>query len=188
MVICVVIGCSKRSDRDKDVSFYRIPAVRRYNGKRELELSIRRRDGYLAAIFRENVDINALEKYRICSRHFFGKPAELWDENNVDWLPTLNLGHSKRKQLSEGTVERCERAKRRRDEQRHAEEMNILFQQQTETVLSNELEEVIKEEIGDVSTELFEELFMLETATESVMEQMLLETVMSIEKEITQEA
>ena len=90
---------------------------------------------------------------------FFGKPAELWDENNVDWLPTLNLGHSKRKQLSEGTVERCERAKRRRDEQRHAEEMNILFQQQTETVLSNELE-VIKEEIGDVSTELFEELFM----------------------------
>ena len=111
---------------------------------------------------------------------FFGKPAELWDENNVDWLPTLNLGHSKRKQLSEGIVERCEGAKQRRDEQRHTEEMNILFQQQTESVLSNELEEVIKEEIGDVSTELFEELFMLETATESVMEQMLLETIMSI--------
>ena len=50
MVICVVIGCSKRSDRDKDVSFYRIPTVRRHKGKRELELLIRRRDRYLAAI------------------------------------------------------------------------------------------------------------------------------------------
>ena len=86
MVICVVVGCSKRSDRDKDVSFHRIPTVRRHYGKRELELSIRRRDRYLAAISRENIDINALEKYRICSRHFFNEPAELWDEHNVDWF------------------------------------------------------------------------------------------------------
>ena len=61
MVICVVVSCSKRSDRDKDVSFHRIPTVRRYYGKRELELSIKRRDGYLAAISRENIHINALE-------------------------------------------------------------------------------------------------------------------------------
>ena len=27
MELCVVIGCSKHSDRDKDVSFHRIPAV-----------------------------------------------------------------------------------------------------------------------------------------------------------------
>ena len=52
MVICVMIGCSKRSDHDKDVSFYRIPTVRKYNGKGELKLSIRR-DGYLAAISRD---------------------------------------------------------------------------------------------------------------------------------------
>ena len=33
---------------------------------------------------------------RICSRHFInGKPASLEDETNPDWLPTLNLGHSK---------------------------------------------------------------------------------------------
>ena len=30
------------------------------------------------------------------SRHFInGKPASLEDETNPDWLPTLNLGHSK---------------------------------------------------------------------------------------------
>ena len=27
MVLCIMIGCSKRSGRDKDVSFYRIPSV-----------------------------------------------------------------------------------------------------------------------------------------------------------------
>ena len=27
MVICIVVGCSKHSDRDKDVSFFRIPSV-----------------------------------------------------------------------------------------------------------------------------------------------------------------
>ena len=184
MVICVVVGCSKRSDRDKDVSFHRIPTVRRHYGERELELSIRRREGYLAAISRENIDINDLEKYRICSRHFVENPCvDLWDEHNIDWLPTLNLGHSKRKQLSDSSLARYERAKRRRDDQRHTEEMDILFQQQMESVLLNEVEDVIKEETRDISTELF----MLEAATENVMKQVLVETITCMEKEIAQE-
>ena len=80
MVICVVVGCSKRSDRDKDVSFYRIPAVNSLHGKEDFELRKKRRDGYLAAISRENIDTSALDKYRICSRHFVsGKPADLYD-------------------------------------------------------------------------------------------------------------
>ena len=33
---------------------------------------------------------------RICSRHFIsGKPADLEDETNPDWLPSLNLGYTK---------------------------------------------------------------------------------------------
>ena len=33
---------------------------------------------------------------RIYSRHFIsGKPASPVDKNNPDWLPTLNMGHSK---------------------------------------------------------------------------------------------
>ena len=39
MVLCTVIECYKRSDRDKDVSFYRIPAVINHiGGEREREL------------------------------------------------------------------------------------------------------------------------------------------------------
>ena len=39
---------------------------------------------------------------RICSRHFLsGKPAALEDDTNPDWLPSLNLGHSK---ISENQV------------------------------------------------------------------------------------
>ena len=78
MVICMVISCSMQSDRDKGISFYRIPAVIRDCYECELELSIRRRDGFLAAVSREDIDIKGLEKYRICSHHFIsGKPAGL---------------------------------------------------------------------------------------------------------------
>ena len=90
MVICVVIGCSKRSDRDSGVSFYRIPDVIRDKGELELELSSRRKDCYLAAISRKDLDINNLHLLEA-----FSGPAQLYDRTNPDWLPTLNLGHSK---------------------------------------------------------------------------------------------
>jgi len=60
MVICVVIGCSNRSDRNKDVSYYRIPVVMEKYGKkpnkRRLELSKKCQAGYLAAISRKDID------------------------------------------------------------------------------------------------------------------------------------
>ena len=73
MVMCVVIGCSKRSGRDKDVSFYRIPKVISEKGPLNLlELTKRRKVGYLAAISR----VGVTEK-----RHFIsGKLADLEDE------------------------------------------------------------------------------------------------------------
>ena len=46
MVICLVAGCSKRSGRDKDVSFYRIPKIMKNNHRLE-GLSRRRRDGFI---------------------------------------------------------------------------------------------------------------------------------------------
>ena len=53
----------------------------------------------------------------VCSRHFVsGRPAKPWDKYNVDWVPTLNLGHTKRKAEDTGKAvqERAERAKVRR--------------------------------------------------------------------------
>jgi len=48
--------------------------------KRRPGAAKKRRDAYLATILREDIDINALDKYRICSKHFEGgKSAELYD-------------------------------------------------------------------------------------------------------------
>ena len=49
--------------------------------------------------------------------------------------------------------------------------MDDLFQQQMESILLNEVEYVIKEEIRDISSELF----VLEIATDCLMEEVLLE-------------
>ena len=68
--------------------------------------------------------------------------------------------------------------KRRQDDQRHAAEMDIVLQQQIRRISS--FKDVIKEEIRDISTELF----LLEATTENVMNQVLLETIMCMEKEI----
>ena len=104
-VRCVVIGCSKRSGRDKDVSFYRIPKVITHRGKQEYELTKKRRAGFLAAISRDCLQgSSVLENDRICSRHFIsGKPAYLYDDTNPDWLPTLHLGHTKKRLSSEAS-------------------------------------------------------------------------------------
>ena len=94
MVLCIVIGCYKRSGRDKDVSFYRIPKVINTRGKQEYELSKKRRAGYLSAISRDDLTEITLVNERICSRHFVsGKPAYLYDETNPDWLPSLHPGN-----------------------------------------------------------------------------------------------
>ena len=116
MVICCVIGCSKHSDQDKDVSFCRIPSVTDRYGEHDYELRKKRQAGYLAAISRQDMDMCSLEKCRICSRHFVSnEPADLYDVDNPAWLPTLHLGHSRKKEDHPAVVERWERAKRRGD-------------------------------------------------------------------------
>ena len=101
MVLCVVIGCSNRSGRDKGVSFYRIPKIITHRGQRDYELTKKRRDGFLAAISRDGLTEKVLMHDRICSRHFIsGKPAAFYDDTNPDGLPTLHLGHSKKPAIS----------------------------------------------------------------------------------------
>ena len=111
MIICLIVGCSKCSGRDKDVSFYRIPKITMNNPRIE-ELSRRRREGFIAAISRSDLTDSILESNRICSRHFItGKPAELEDELHPDWLPTQNLdpGSETDPVRSMAKVERYER-------------------------------------------------------------------------------
>ena len=155
MVICVIVGCSNRSDRKSDrdtpdedkVRFFSIPAVTYHQGKDDYELRKKRRDGFLAAISREDLDINALDKYKICSKHFISKrPAYLYDTSNPDWLPTLHLGHTKSSSVQEEdvatSVARFERAVERNRRRDTIEEM----MQQLPSVVANLLDLVIEEE------------------------------------------
>ncbi len=69
MVMFVVVGCSMRSGRDRDVSFFRIPKV--VSGKGPQKLSNKRRAGYLAAISRIGVTGKILNNDRICFQTFY---------------------------------------------------------------------------------------------------------------------
>ena len=74
-----------------------------------------RRDGFLAAIARDDLTEMVLANDKICSRQFIlGKPAHLYDNNNLDWHPILNLCHSNRPELDKSVAERWERRRERR--------------------------------------------------------------------------
>ena len=91
MGICCGLGCNNHSDRGPEfcrhlcpnrerkhiVSLFRIPAIVHDEGKMVLELTTRRRDGFLAEISGEEMDMNNL---RICSNHFIsGEPSNLME-------------------------------------------------------------------------------------------------------------
>ena len=169
MVLCAAVGCSNRSGQGhnkdrKKVRFFRIPAIIRHTDKRDLELSTKRRNGYLAAISRDDLTAEMLENsdYRVCSDHFVdGEPAKLYDFINPNWLPTLKLGHTKQKNNSDYT--RHERAKRRGNEQRMREEEDRNLTQQIEIVGMTELGIVTNDIIQEIIRETAEE----EAITES---------------------
>ena len=127
MGLCVVFGCSNRSDRrnkgecgSKRIKFSRIPAVRHHYGEQEYRLSLKRRTAWLAAISRDDLDESNMDKYMICLIHFHsGKPAKFMDETNIDWVPTLHLGHAKHQQSLQSSqlqVRRCDRARKRAED------------------------------------------------------------------------
>lgn len=118
MVFCIILGCSTRSCRDKGFSFSRVPAVVKNRGELEEELSTERRRRWISAISREHLTDKILDSQRVCSRHFVsGKAASLWDRYNVDWVPSLNLGHLKTSPhtlSAEATKAKADRVKERR--------------------------------------------------------------------------
>ena len=74
------------------VSFFRVHVL--LSTKEELTAERTRR--WISAISREDLTDSILENDRDCSKHFVsGEPAKDWCRFNVDWLPTLCLGHSK---------------------------------------------------------------------------------------------
>ena len=95
-------------------------------------LSEERRRLWLAVISRADPAEKILENDRVCGDHFHsGKAAPLWDKNNPDWVPSLNLGHDKLNQSATkecDTATKLERARRvtermKRQLQRHEDEL-----------------------------------------------------------------
>ena len=145
-------------------------------GKDMEELTRKRHAGFISAISRADLTEKITSNDRICSRHFiFGKPASLLDENNLDWLPTLNMGHSK--QISESraraVAERWERMKARESLNKESEVRNteVLSDADdanlnsvavsTQTALTSRMIEDMQEKTEDKSMQVFTEKFMM---------------------------
>ncbi|PFX14832.1 hypothetical protein AWC38_SpisGene17387 [Stylophora pistillata] len=127
MVLCMVVGCGNRSGRDKGIYFARVPSVVTNQGEEAEILSQERRSRWISAISRADLTDEILYNDRVCGRHFVsGQAAKAWDRYNVDWVPSLNLGHDKKidKTNLEQASQRGQRAsekERKRKEQQERE-------------------------------------------------------------------
>ncbi|KAK2564273.1 hypothetical protein P5673_012528 [Acropora cervicornis] len=96
----------------------KVPSIDTNHGEEAEELSLERRTRWIAAISRDDLTEQILKNDRVCSRRFVsGQPAKDFDKFNVDWVPTLNMGHSERKKKGSSVKtdqDRAERAKARR--------------------------------------------------------------------------
>lgn len=99
-----------------------MPKIITHQGPEMELLSSERRRLWLAAISREDLTEKKLQNDRVCGAHFkSGKAAFMWDRMNVDWVPSLNLGHNKTAKLDDNK-ERQERAQRIRDRRKREQE------------------------------------------------------------------
>ena len=156
-MICAIIDCSSRSDRDKGISFYKLPAVSDHQGQKDCELRRKRLDGYLAAISRDDIDPSSLEEhdYRICLKHFAsGKPAPLYRINDPDWLPTLNLGHSKRSATVPVSVH-VERYERLVQRERRKDAFEAMLKE-VPVIVSQLIDEIVTKETGFIASQEIE--------------------------------
>ena len=132
MVLCIVVGCGRKSGKHK-AKFSKIPKIITNQGGEWEELTRERRNRWISAVSRGDTAMkNILESERVCDRHFVsGKPAATWDKHNIDWVPTLNLGKmefkgdEQREQKQKASEERAERAKERRKRAIERQELEV---------------------------------------------------------------
>ncbi|KAK9964741.1 hypothetical protein ABG768_005886 [Culter alburnus] len=110
-MICVVIGCTNRSNRETTKSFYRVPKVVAHRGETWKKLTEKRREKWLENLYLRSSGAESANA-RVCSDHFVkGCPSALNEVESVDWAPTVKLGHQKRKPKSKALRKRTERIK-----------------------------------------------------------------------------
>ncbi|XP_055841937.1 nucleolar protein dao-5 isoform X2 [Episyrphus balteatus] len=96
MAKCCVRGCSNKLEVGSSIRMFRFPALLD-KPKSLVELSRQRRNAWLKALNRTNLPEEVLKSIGICSEHFItGSPARLKDNTEVDWIPTIKMGHQQR--------------------------------------------------------------------------------------------
>ena len=124
MVLCIVVGCGNRSGHDKGIYFACVPTVVTNRGEEAEILSQEGRSRWISAISRADLTDEILNNNRVCGRRFVsGQAAKAWDRYNVDWVPTLNLGHDKKidktnlKQALQRGQRASEKGRKRKEQQ-----------------------------------------------------------------------
>ena len=154
MVLCMIVGCGSKSGRDKGVYFARIPSVITSQGEEAEKLSRERRMRWISAISRADLTDEILNNDRVCGRHFVsGQAAKSWDKYNVDWVPTLNLGHEK-KQDKTNLEQAAQRGQRASEKERKRKEQQEREQALAEEIAAKKLK--LNEPGGEVCDILFE--------------------------------
>ncbi|XP_069114764.1 uncharacterized protein [Argopecten irradians] len=147
---CAIIGCSNNAKKSA-VSFYRLPAVITTQGERTLELSEKKRQTWLSRISRDIPKTS--QKYtRVCSEHFVsGKPADLYNESDIDWAPSVNLGHTKK--IAQQTPDRGLRNRERHSKKKRMETAQSLISLSLSTNTPSPEPECELEELDPVQDE-----------------------------------
>ena len=80
-------------------------------GEEAQKLSEERRSRWISAISRDDLTEEILENDRVCEKHFVsGRAAKSWDKFNIDWVPTLLLGHKKATEIASLMKSECSKA------------------------------------------------------------------------------
>ena len=131
MVLCLIVGCGNKTGKKQrsaeKIRFFRIPRVVTHQGEYTEEMTAERRRKWISAISRDDLTDSILETDRVCSKHFVsGQAAKDWDRYNVDWVPTLCLGHSKQQVTDpEVSAARAQRATERRKRRTEIMELEV---------------------------------------------------------------
>ena len=124
MPMCLIVGCSRKTGRDKGIRLYQVPAVLTKQGPEVEELSIEQRRLWISGINRDDLSEKILNNNRVCDQHFHsGTAVPLWDRYNIDWVPTLNLGPGKSARQREQNPARDARALRSKERRRRQAEL-----------------------------------------------------------------
>ena len=85
LVLWLIVGCGRKSRRDKGLYFARVPSLVTNQGKEAQELCEERTLQWISVMSHDNLSEEILENDCVCEKHFvLGRVAMSWDKYNID--------------------------------------------------------------------------------------------------------